>query len=70
MVETPSTIELTREEIVARIEQGAQRRKRMSAGDRVTAYRAGRLEDPGKVADLLALASLLPEEDTLFVHAS
>jgi hypothetical protein len=41
----------------------------MSARELVDAYRAGRLEDPGAVADLLALASLLVETDPLFVPA-
>jgi hypothetical protein len=30
------------------------------------AYRAGRLDDPGRVADLLVLADLLPDDDPLF----
>ena len=59
-------LELSRAEIVDQIERGAQRRRHMGAGELVRAYRAGRLEDAGEVADLLALANLLPETDPLF----
>jgi hypothetical protein len=38
----------------------------MSAGQLVRAYLDGTLEDPGSVADVLALASLLDDEDELF----
>lgn len=70
MVRTDSTIELTREEIVARLEEGAQARRGMCARDLLLSYRKGLLEDPGEVADLLALASLLPEEDPLFAEVA
>jgi hypothetical protein len=66
---TDGVLELTRDEIVRRIERGAQRRLHMSARELVQAYRLGRLEDPGLVADLIALASLLAESDPLFVPA-
>lgn len=66
---TDGVLELTRDEIVRRIERGAQRRLHMSARELVQAYRSGRLEDPGLVADLLALSSLLAESDPLFVPA-
>lgn len=62
-------LQLSRDEIERRLERGAQRRLHMSARELVEAYRAGRLEDPGAVADLLALASLLLETDPLFVPA-
>jgi hypothetical protein len=41
----------------------------MSAAALVEAYRNGTLEEPGELADLLALAFLLPEDDPLFVAA-
>ena len=63
-----STIELTRDEIVAQLEAGAQARRGTSARELVLAYRKALLEDPGEVADLLALASLLPDEDPLFAE--
>jgi hypothetical protein len=62
-------LELTRDEIVAILEDGARRRVEMTAGELVRAYRDGLLEDPGMVADLLVLAHLLAEDDPLFVAA-
>ena len=63
-------LELTREEIIERIEEGARRRLRMSAHDLVRKYRSGQLDEPGAVADLLALANLLPDNDPLFADAA
>lgn len=63
-------LELTREEIIARIEEGARRRLSMSARDLVRKYRSGQLDEPGAVADLLALANLLPDNDPLFADAA
>ncbi len=69
MLERSSVLELTRDRLVARIERGAKQRGLLySAEDLVRAYRAGRLEDPGAVADLMALAALLPDDDPLFVR--
>lgn len=65
VMEDGSILELTREEIVERIEEGARRRRGMSARDLIRAYLEGRLENPGEVADLLVLADLLAEDDTL-----
>lgn len=65
MKEKDSILELTREEIVDRIETGARRRRGMSARDLIRAYLEGRLEDPGEVADLIVLADLLAEDDAL-----
>jgi len=66
---TTPIIQLTRDEIAQRIEQEAQRRLHMTAQDLVRAYREGRLADPGAVSDLLILASLLRDDDPLFVPA-
>ena len=63
-------LELTREEIIARIEEGAWQRLRMSARDLVRKYRSGQLDEPGAVADLLALSNLLPDNDPLFANAA
>ena len=60
-------LELSRAEIVARLDAEAHRRLDMSAEDLVRAYRRCELSDPGRVADLLALASLLDPTDPLFV---
>ena len=67
--ELNGVIELTRDEIIERIERGARRRLRTSAKDLVRRYRTGKLQDPGSVADLLALANLLPDDDPLFGSA-
>jgi len=69
-MERNGLLEFTREEIIQRIEKGAQHRLRMSARDMVRNYRAGRLEDSGAVADLIALANLLPDNDPLFANAA
>ncbi len=69
MLERCSVLELSRDRLVARIERGAKQRGLLySAEDLVRDYRAGRLEDRGAVADLMALAALLPDDDPLFVH--
>jgi hypothetical protein len=60
-------LELSREEIVAQIDREARRRLSMSAEEFVRAYRTCQLLDPGRVADLLALGSLLEPTDPLFV---
>lgn len=63
MTTTTTVRELTREEILARLEAGARRRLGMSAREMLCAYRNGRLTDPGAVVDLLVLADLLPPDD-------
>ena len=63
-----AVLELSREDILRRIEKAAQRRLNMSASELLCAYRAGRLEDPGRVADLLVLADLLREDDPIFAR--
>ena len=60
-------VKLTRDAIARRMQREARQRLGMSAAEMVSAYRAGRLDDPGRVADLLALAHLLAEDDPLFV---
>ena len=59
-------LELSRDEILKRLDYGARLRLRMSAEEMIRAYRAGRLDDPGRVADLLVLADLLPDDDPPF----
>ncbi len=65
-MEPAVTIELSREQILQRIEDGARRRRNLSAAELLRAYRAGRLDDPGGVADLLILADLLSDDDPVF----
>jgi hypothetical protein len=62
-----AVLQLNRDEIVTRIERAATDRLKLSARDLIRAYRAGELQDPGAVADLLALAALLKDDDPLFV---
>jgi predicted dithiol-disulfide oxidoreductase (DUF899 family) len=57
------TLEMTREEIVAEMERVAQRRRHTSAADVVRRYRAGTLDAPGELADLLMLGDLLDLDD-------
>jgi hypothetical protein len=63
-------LELARDEIVSRISDGARLRLGMSAEQMLSAYRVGQLEDPGRVADLLALARLLRDDDPLLIGAA
>jgi hypothetical protein len=58
--------EWTREEIAEILEKQAWERRGMTAAQLLQANQAGTLEEPGEVADLLALAFLLPENDPLF----
>jgi len=59
-------VTLTREEIIDHLQDGAKRRLKMPARKLVRLYRRGKLEDPGRVADLLALSDLLPDDDPIF----
>jgi len=65
-METP-IVDLNRDQIVTRIERGTKQRLQMGVQDFVSLYRSGRLPDPGKVADLIALAALLSDTDPLFL---
>jgi len=64
MVVNSHSIELSRDEIVQRLETAA-RRFNMTVTQFLTAYRHGTLADPGAVADVVALADLLTDEDPL-----
>lgn len=61
-------LELTRDQIAGRLEQEALERLGISARELIERYRAGKLEDPSAVRDLLILASLLPDGDPLVVE--
>jgi len=69
MIERDSIIELTRDELISRLETESLRRRGIPARELLRHYRQGTLQDPGDVADLLALAGLLPEDDPLFATA-
>lgn len=63
---SPVEVELTRDDIVAALEEGARERLRISATELLRRYREGELSDAGLVADLLVLADLLQADDPLF----
>jgi hypothetical protein len=67
MLKAPPVLELTKSQIYTRLEEGAQRRCRMSAADLIRLYKEGRLKNPGALIDLLSLAHLLTDDDPLFV---
>lgn len=69
MGEAVSVLELSRDQIFARIDSEARRRFGLSAEELISAYHGGSLKDCGKVADLLSLANLLDPSDPLFVAA-
>lgn len=68
-VDSTIPLELTRESIVQQLDREARRRLNISGEELVRQFRSGLLKDCGKVADLLALASLLTEDDPLFAAA-
>ena len=57
-----SEVELSREEILGLIDQGAHRRLGISGEALLERYRRGQLRNLGEVADLLVLAALLEDE--------
>jgi hypothetical protein len=58
-------LELSRDRIANLIEHGAKERRGISARRLVRAYKRGQLREPGEVADLLALACLLSDDDPI-----
>jgi hypothetical protein len=68
-VDNTATLELTRSEIATLLDREARRRLGVSGEELVRRYKAGLLDDCGKVADLLALANLLDKDDPLFAAA-
>lgn len=65
-LENGSILELTREKIAQQLDREARRRLAISGEELVCRYRVGLLKDRGQIADLLALTSLLAEDDPLF----
>jgi hypothetical protein len=62
---TDTTITYTRDEIVEKLEAGAQARLGVTAVKMIDDYRQGRLERYSEVSDLVMLADLLPASDPL-----
>jgi len=57
-----SEVELSRQEILALIDEGARQRLGISGEELLDLYRRGKLRDLGEVADLLVLATLLEDQ--------
>lgn len=57
-----SEVELSRQEILALIDEGARHRLGISGEKLLELYRRGQLRDLGEVADLLVLATLLEDQ--------
>jgi hypothetical protein len=55
-------VELSRQEILALIDEGARQRLGISGEKLLELYRRGQLRDLGEVADLLVLATLLEDQ--------
>jgi hypothetical protein len=68
MTITTTHVELTQDDIVEILEREAPERAGMSAKEMVEAYRAGRLEEPGVVIDLLSLAGMLDTGHPLYLE--
>jgi hypothetical protein len=57
---------MTRDQILIEIDRVTQLRIGLSGQDTLCAYRAGTLEDPGRVGDALVLADLLDIDDPIY----
>jgi hypothetical protein len=66
--EGPITVRLTRTEIIDSLEKAARARVGLSARVMLRRYREGRLPDPGRVTDLIALSNLLRKNDPILVE--
>ena len=69
MTQTDTYTELTRDDIVREVEEGARRALGMSAAEFAYTYKTRALKDPSAVVDLLVLLDLLSERDPLFAGA-
>jgi hypothetical protein len=65
-MDRPSVLNLSRDETLKQIDDVARQRLCMSASEMLRDYKAGRLVNPGAVADVLVLANLLAEDDPVF----
>jgi len=66
--ERSDIIKLTRGDIVASLEKGARQRTGLSARVMLRRYRDGRLSDPSRVTDLIALSNLLRKNDPILAE--
>jgi len=65
--DTDAIIRLSRAKIVESLEKGARQRTGLSARVMLRRYRDGRLADPCRVADLIALSNLHRKNDPILV---
>lgn len=61
-------VKLSREEILQSLESAARARTGLSARVMLRKYREGRLADPGRVIDLVALSNLLRKNDPILAE--
>jgi hypothetical protein len=61
-------VKLSRSEILNSLEKGARDRVGMSARLMLRRHRQGRLPDPSRVSDLIALSNLLRKNDPLLAQ--
>jgi len=61
-------VKLSRSEILSSLEKGARDRVGMSARLMLRRHRQGRLPDPSRVSDLIALSNLLRKNDPLLAQ--
>ena len=64
-----AVLRLTRNEILEQLERGARARRGVSARTLLRQHGRNRLQDPGAVADLLALSYLLEKSDPIFAQS-
>ena len=67
---TPVVQEVSREDVLRLIDEQAQLRRGISGAELLCAYRAGRLDNPGELADILVYSDLLSPADTVFESVS
>jgi len=60
-----ASLELSRDEIVERMERIAETRRGATAAEILRSYRDGTLDEPGELIDFLSLADLLSDDDPL-----
>ncbi len=60
------SVKLSREQVLDHIDSEARNRLGMSARVMLRKYRRGKLEDVGRVADLIVWSDALPEDDPIF----
>jgi len=66
VVEPSAVQEVSRDEVIRVIDEMARQRRGVSAAELLCAYRSGKLQQTGDVADLLVYSDLLSPEDPIF----